>query len=110
MLEALQQELNAALKLENGKRALIVRRDCLQQLNGGAAQSSLFADVWRPQDPRASCEARARERCWNDPSRCEALSRRCYQEEQESLRLYPPVAPTVVNSSPMQPRCASTSP
>ncbi|WP_437817577.1 hypothetical protein [Sorangium sp. So ce1078] len=101
MQEALQQELNAALKLENGKRVLIVRRDFLQQLNGGAAPSSLFVDVWRPRNPRASCEARARERCWNDPSSCEALSRQCYQEEQEYLRLYPPVASTIVNSSPM---------
>ncbi|XYH92782.1 hypothetical protein ACMHYB_33555 [Sorangium sp. So ce1128] len=89
---ALQQKLKEALKLENGKRVLVVRRDFLQQLSGGAAPSSQFVEVWRPQNPRASCDARARERCWNDPSSCEALYRQCYQEEQEYLRQYPPIA------------------
>ncbi|WP_437601125.1 hypothetical protein WMF28_06070 [Sorangium sp. So ce590] len=108
--EALQQKLNAALKLENGKRVLIVRRDFLQQLTGGAAPSSLFVEVWRPQNPRASCEARANERCRDQPSTCEALSRQCHQEEQEYLRLYPPIASTIGSLSPMQPRYVSTSP
>ncbi|WP_437744991.1 hypothetical protein WME73_08505 [Sorangium sp. So ce302] len=43
-------------------------------------------------------------------SSCEALSRQCDQEEQEYLRLYPPIASTIVNSSPMQPPYVSTSP
>ncbi|MGK3965102.1 hypothetical protein WMF38_13075 [Sorangium sp. So ce118] len=108
--EALQQKLNAALRLEDGKRVLIVRRDFLQQLNLGATPSSQFVEVWRPQNPRASCDARAGEQCRNDGARCEALYRQCYQEEQDYLRMYPPIASTIVNSGPMQPRYVSASP
>ncbi|WP_437276324.1 hypothetical protein WME90_34465 [Sorangium sp. So ce375] len=108
--QALQQRLNEALKLENGKRVLIIRQDFLQQLTGGAAPSSQFVEVWRPQNPRAACEARASQQCWNDGARCEALSRACHAEEQEWLRQYPPVASTIVNATPMQPRYVSASP
>lgn len=106
----LQQKLNEALKLENGKRVIIVRKDFFEKLNGGAAPSSLFVEVWRPQNPRPSCEKRAMERCRNDPSSCEALSRQCYAEEQEWLRNYPPVASTIINAKPMEPRYVPTSP
>ncbi|WP_437763743.1 hypothetical protein WMF27_39290 [Sorangium sp. So ce281] len=106
---ALQQKLNAALKLENGKRVLIVKRDFLAQLGAGAAPSSQFVEVWRPQNPRAACEARANEQCRYGGASCEALSRQCHAEEQEYLRLYPPVASTIIGASPMQPRYVPSS-
>ncbi|XXY47628.1 hypothetical protein WME91_47255 [Sorangium sp. So ce269] len=40
----------------------------------------------------------------------EALYRQCYQQEQDYLRMYPPIASTIVSSGPMQPRYVSASP